>query len=278
MYQYVFHALWGTTNLTYCSRLAWQAVLVRQQPENISQTKCRVMNQYFQTSQCWQPVALAVVFTLIASCNSTAVRATETDAKDAVLAKTTFDIGDTGPGGGVVFALTNDGANGLEFAPEVLSGDHISWGCSQLDFVDIPNLTGFVDSAEQLKPIEDVQSGRLNSNAIAKETGSQGLQRCSAPAAQAAFDYSTPTRVDGDTNVTTFSDWYLPSIEELLLIERYKMDVPLVLNEFEVLTKPSLWSSTEHTKEIVWFLLPDGSASIGNKDLTTVAVLPVRSF
>ncbi len=236
------------------------------------------MNRYFQTSRCWQTIVSAVAFTLIASCNSTAVQATETISKSIDPSKTTFEIGETGPGGGVVFAVSNNGSNGLEFAPEVISGDDISWGCSKFDLVGIPNLTGFFDPVEQLKPIEEVQSGALNKTALVNEAGSEGQQKCSSPAAQAALDYSTTMSVDGSANVKVFDDWYLPSIGELLQIERYKFDVPLVLNEFDELATPNLWSSTEHTTEIVWFLLPDGSASIGDKDLTMIAVLPVRSF
>lgn len=235
------------------------------------------MNRYSRTNRFWQSVASAVAIMLIASCNSKTVQATETVSKNNngdVLVESTFNIGETGPGGGVVFAVSNNGANGLEFAPEVLSGDHISWGCSKVDLDDIPNLTGFFDPVVQLKPNEEVQSGNLNSKALAKDA----QQACSSPAAQAAMSYTTTPRGDEAADAKEFTDWYLPSIEELLQIARLKFEVPLVSNEFNELITPSLWSSTEHTNEIAWFLLPDGSASIGHKDLSAIAVLPVRSF
>ena len=233
------------------------------------------MNRYYRTNRFWQSVASAVTVMLIASCNSKTVQATETVSKnDNGDVPPTFNIGETGPGGGVVFALSNDGASGLEYAPEVLSGDHISWGCSEIDLDGIPNLTGFVNPAVQLKPNEEVQSGRLNGKAFAKDAD----QECKSPAALAALDYTTTSGGDGTADANEFSDWYLPSIEELLQIAMFKLDVPLVSNEFNELITPSLWSSTEHTNEIAWFLLPDGSASIGHKDLTAIAVLPVRSF
>ena len=80
------------------------------------------MNRYYRTNRFWQSVASAVTVMLIASCNSKTVQATETVSKnDNGDVPPTFNIGETGPGGGVVFALSNDGASGLEYAPEVLS-------------------------------------------------------------------------------------------------------------------------------------------------------------
>ena len=235
------------------------------------------MNRHFRTDRFWQPIASAVAIMLVASCNSKTVQATEAVSKNKnaeALAESTYNIGEAGPGGGVVFSVSNNGANGLEFAPEVLSGDQISWGCSEVDLDGIPNLTGFFDPVIQLKPIEEIQSGSLNSKALAEDT----QQKCNSAAAQAALNYTTTPVAAVAADTKEFTDWYLPSIEELLQIARFQCDIPLALNVFNELTTPSLWSSTEHTNEIAWFLLPDGSASIGHKDLTTIAVLPIRSF
>ena len=182
----------------------------------------------------------------------------------------TFNIGDTGPAGGVVFSVSLNGTRGLEFARDALSS--VAWGCETTDLESIPNLSGFQDDdpspGPQLRPNEAVQSGLLNAGFLTEAD-------CDALAAQAALDYTFSPSVNEDE----FADWYLPSIVELLQIARLNLSRPTVANEFEEDVVPNFWSSTEETSENAWFLQPDGSASNGAKNQTdTIYVLPVRSF
>ena len=90
--------------------------------------------------------------------------------------------------------------------------------------------------------------------------------------------YINTASIDGEAAGEVFDDWYLPSITELLEIYRTGFLIPTVMGEFEPIT-PVLWSSTEHTAQNVWFLLRNGVASNGDKDIeSSFHVLPVRSF
>ncbi|GAW86481.1 hypothetical protein bplSymb_SCF02802P021 [Bathymodiolus platifrons methanotrophic gill symbiont] len=109
-----------------------------------------------------------------------------------------YDIGDKGPAGGVVFYVTDDGEHGFEMAPEnqftytpwVIDKSKL-WGC---DGVMVPG-TGDLG----------VGKGRSHTQAI--------LDNCEAPEgaillAQMAHDYT----------LNGYSDWFIPSLGELLLM------------------------------------------------------------
>ena len=103
----------------------------------------------------------------------------------------TYAIGDRGPGGGVVFYITDNGLHGLEAAPE----DQVKpldpgaeWGCN---FTDIPGADGTV-----------VGTGQQNTDDI--------LAGC----------MDTPIAADIAAGYVLFGvgDWFLPSIDELNLL------------------------------------------------------------
>lgn len=93
----------------------------------------------------------------------------------------TYEIGDTGPGGGTVFYVSNSGINGLEFAPA--DAGTAAWGCS---------------GTKQVTSIF-INSGLGNTNSI--------LNGCTVggTAADLADDYE----------FNGFTDWFLPSRNEL---------------------------------------------------------------
>jgi hypothetical protein len=97
---------------------------------------------------------------------------------------TTYAVGFTGPGGGIVFYLTGTrGLHGLEAAP-VDQSNAIQWGCA-----------GTVVGGTS----EAIGTGLANTTAIIKACGS-------GTAAGIAASYISPTGVSG---------WYLPSYGEL---------------------------------------------------------------
>ena len=180
----------------------------------------------------------------------------------------TYNIGDMGPGGGTVFSISADGTSGLEFAPQVFS-DPIAWGCFGID-LPIPNV-----GSVSITPITEVQSGLLNSSMLLDNT------ECVTPAAQQAFDYET-TSVDVLTN---FDNWFLPSIEELLQIQQQFSDIAIQDqgSTLEImLSTLNLWSSTEHTNDLVWVLIQNGDVTPAPKNFitgnTSISVLPIRAF
>ena len=97
-----------------------------------------------------------------------------------------YVVGDTGPAGGVVFYVTNDGKNGLEAAPEDQDGgSSAAWGC---DGIEITGADG-----------TSIGTGSQNTTDILAECNDAGT------AAALANAYT----------LNGYDDWYLPSKDEL---------------------------------------------------------------
>ncbi len=128
----------------------------------------------------------------------------------------TFVIGGTGPAGGLVFYITDDGLHGLEAAPEDQATR--SWGCGG----------AVTQGADGI----GVGSGLLNTIEIIQQCGS-------STAAQEAYDYE----------LNGYFDWYLPSLHELNLM--YDNLGSAGIGGFTNMAY--YWASTEHTRtDINW--------------------------
>ena len=92
-----------------------------------------------------------------------------------------YAVGDTGPAGGIVFYVTDGGLHGLEAAPADLAS--AAWGCAGTDIT-----TGSA-----------IGTGAQNTADIVAACTDAGI------AAKLASDYS----------LNGYSDWYLPSQDEL---------------------------------------------------------------
>ena len=111
----------------------------------------------------------------------------------AVPDRVVFAIGDTGPGGGIVFSVSEDGTSGLEAAPVDQTDDAgVAWCNSLVNVVGVNNTASFTD---------DINSGSENTPLIRDTCGEDS-------AAGVAAAYIGP---DGST-----ADWFLPNIQELL--------------------------------------------------------------
>ena len=106
----------------------------------------------------------------------------------------TFEIGDTGPGGGIVFSVSADGLTGLEAAPEDQSDD-VVW-CLFFDIAGVDNIFNVATP--------DPNSGAHNTPLIAAACGST-----SAAAVAAAYEWPND-QIDG----------FLPNKEELVQMYR----------------------------------------------------------
>ena len=133
-----------------------------------------------------------------------------------------YAIGDTGPGGGIVFSVSADGMSGLEAARE----DHstgVQWCDSNTDIPGVENL-GFDFS------IPDPNLGAENTPRIIDVCGDSS-------AAGVAAAYVWP---NGQT------DGFLPNREELDLLFNQRNDVGGFANDF-------YWSSSEFVIFDAWF-------------------------
>ncbi len=155
-----------------------------------------------------------------------------------------------------MFAVTNNGTNGLEFAPDFIEGQ--TWGCVGIS-VD-PDNFGTTNGI-------DVAPGADSSDLIA-------AANCFAPAASAAFNYGP------DLNpAVTANDWYLPSTDELRTIR----DNPAL--GLPGATATAYWSSTEDSATNAFLVLIQSPTNVLDQGLPSTSskeamarVLPVRSF
>jgi hypothetical protein len=125
-----------------------------------------------------------------------------------------YQIGDTGPAGGIVFYVTDGGAHGLEAAP-VDQAISEAWGCNS---TDIPGATGTA-----------VGNGKANTAAIIAGCADAGA------AAKFANDYT----------LNGYGDWFLPSKDELNELYSQKGIVGGITSDF-------YWSSSQSNSNAAW--------------------------
>ncbi len=171
-------------------------------------------------------------------------------------------IGDTGPGGGVVFydAGTRQAwGRYLEVAPATWAGSsgdpQVQW-CSRKQ----PGHGTEVDTGTR------VGSGKRNSMLIVKQCGT-------ASAAGKAMAY----RGGGQSN------WYLPSKGELLLLWKQRAGSPglpsdAMWTSSQWESDPAMGASVDFTPTQAWILFPPtGNANVSSKSISHY-VRPVRAF
>ncbi len=154
---------------------------------------------------------------------------------------TLYALGQTGPGGGIVFDVNSDGSHGLEAAPVDLANS--AWGCYATVNVGTSTAVGM---------------GKANTAAIVDGCDDAGT------AAQVADAY-----ILGD-----FDDWYLPSIDELALLYAQKSFVSGFDNG-------EYWSSSEgptNPTNTSYFLNRTNGNRFVSRKSQTLGVRAVRGF
>jgi hypothetical protein len=165
--------------------------------------------------------------------------------------RTVYEIGKTGPAGGIVFHVTDGGRHGLEAAHEDQSSG-VAWGCSGAEVPGIVFVTEFLDP--------DPNTGAHNTQAIV------GVESCAGGAADVASSYMGPN------GITT--GWYLPNIQELNLL--YLQAVEGTVVGFDGAT---YWNSSQYNDALAWVLRFSDNIRFGDlKDLGSYKVRAVRTF
>ncbi len=149
-----------------------------------------------------------------------AIQAASTD-DIVVQVVTRYNIGATGPGGGVVFQVDRAGTSGMEAAPEDQSTG-ADWCFANIDIAGVSNFSDV--------RIVDPNSGAVNTPRIIAECGA-------ASAAGIASDYVWPRGV---------ADGYLPNKAESNLL----FDLKNVVGGF---TAGVYWSSSEFSEDGAWY-------------------------
>ncbi|BBL58336.1 DUF1566 domain-containing protein [Methylomonas koyamae] len=159
-------------------------------------------------------------------------------AKVDALTPVVYEIGDTGPSGGIVFHLTYGGTHGLEAAPII---QIYPWGCNGVE------IQGAYDRG--------VGSGAQNTSDI--------LAGCQNTYSAAGFVHSY--------SLNGYSDWFLPSRDELNLLYLQRSVIGVTGGEF--------WSSTEISASSAWrqsFL--NGFQYYSGDKNSALQVIPIRAF
>ena len=163
-----------------------------------------------------------------------------------------LEVGDVGPGGGIVFQVNADGTAGLEVAPAL--AERAAYGCFGTQLVPFGSDL-LVDTARRSVPGDAMRVVFENANEN---------NICIADAAEATFAFSTDQA----------DDWYLPSSDELISL--------LSALGPDQLARPGggFWSSSEQTDENAFLILElvNGFDSSSANKTVLGNVLPVRSF
>jgi hypothetical protein len=164
--------------------------------------------------------------------------------------RTVYEIGKTGPAGGIVFHVTDGGRHGLEAAHEDQSSG-VAWGCSGVDVPDTNYITSVGDP--------DPNTGAHNTQAIV------GVESCAGGAADVASSYMGPN------GITT--GWYLPNKQELNLL--YLQAVEGTVVGFDGAT---YWSSSQFISIAAWVLRFSDNTPYADIKNGALGVRAVRAF
>ena len=167
---------------------------------------------------------------------------------------TTYNIGDTGPGGGIVFyidlsgfTMTDTGKKAcyLESAPADM--DSLTWAT-----------TAFFDTSI-FGTSEAIGTGRKNTALILATDAN-------APAAKVCKDHRGPNNKD---------DWFLPSVDELEKLYDKKDVVGGFAEDYNYI---EFWSSSEWTDKMASSLDFDSGIGYATSKHLSLHVRPIRAF
>ena len=166
---------------------------------------------------------------------------------------TTYAIGDTGPAGGIVFYVSNGGLHGLEAAPTDanLSGDvALEWGCRGESVAEASGTA--------------IGTGLQNTLIVLAHTCSI-IPAFGGTVHQAAL-------AAGSYSLNGFSDWFLPSKDELNALYQNKA----VVGGFVEVS--NYWSSSQGNNDYAWRqFFYNGGQYYDDKDVAR-RVRAVRAF
>jgi hypothetical protein len=221
-----------------------------------------------------------------------------------------YKIGDTGPGGGIVFFVDRyneySGFTYLEVAPnEVDTGaagtDAIVWSTSATKcYADAAGSTTADQSCASESIYPDTVSGttRTASRATSTRIGSGSANTLAIIARHDAVDPATSKALyaagsaDNYSNTPTggsaVTDWFLPSYSEMvMLFQNFSQFKPGALTLSATGTCSAYWTSSEKIKDEAWRVTPnsrswplaaDAPVAQAKGTSTTSCVLAIRQF
>jgi hypothetical protein len=219
-----------------------------------------------------------------------------------------YKIGDTGPGGGIVFFVDRyneySGFTYLEVAPnEVDTGaagtDAIVWSTSAAKcYADAAGSTTADQSCASESIYPDTVSGttRTASRATSTRIGSGSANTLAIIARHDAASVTKSTYAAGSadnysntpTGGSAVTDWFLPSYSEMvMLFQNFSQFKPGALTLSATGTCSAYWTSSEKIKDEAWRVTPnnrswplaaDAPVAQAKGTSTTSCVLAIRQF
>ena len=179
----------------------------------------------------------------------------------------TYNIGDTGPGGGIIFYYSEAGFDVYEPDGSVKKCHYLE--VSKFDLGDIRWCTqrNYNASCCDITTLTDVGTGRINTFKIIKSSHKGGRITKENCAALACHSYSTATTKTGD--------WFLPSKDELNLLYQNLGKRVMLSN---TTNNDYYWSSSQGNSYDSWLQrFSDGNQYHTTKE-DTFSVRAVRAF
>jgi len=152
-----------------------------------------------------------------------------------------YEIGDTGPAGGIVFYVTDGGLHGLEAETVILDPPTAPWGCRGID------ITG--------------------ADGTAIGTGAQNT----ADIIAGCMEMDSAARVADAYELNGFTDWFLPSQDELGQLYLQK-------NAVGAFSSSNYWSSSEIDGFFAWYQFFTDGTQANNDKIGASGVRAIRAF
>ena len=222
-----------------------------------------------------------------------------------------YKIGDTGPGGGIVFFVDRyneySGFTYLEVAPNEIdadtsgAADAIVWSTSVLKcYANAAGSTSADQSCATQSIYPDTVSGttRTASRATATRIGSGSANTLAIIARHDAVDPATSKTLYAAGSADNYSntpsggsavtDWFLPSYSEMVVMfQNFSQFKPSAITLSAIGVCSAYWTSSETAAATAWRVLPndrswplaaDAPAAQAKSTSTTSCVLPIRQF
>jgi hypothetical protein len=208
------------------------------------------------------PAAITTTQTVTGLVNSETATVTSTYTANSCEYGGTCAIGDVAPGGGYVFYVSPtviNVATGISSGGIYLATAPQTWGGGSID----PNASFGCGSTNIASTSDSVGSGAENTRLINAGCATAGIA----------------SRLAADSSAEGFTDWFIPSIDELTLIYNN-----LKLNSLSNLQSWNYWSSTQGTTlsygKYWWFGsgAVSGQTDKNNSAASNMYVRPIRAF
>jgi len=190
----------------------------------------------------------------------------------------TVGIGDTGPAGGIIFYVVDDGFTVQGYGSSGDNGYFAEYTAYYLEAAPANETSSIWQSASDNTIIEGVTTFTSvgQNNTLTIGVGRKDTQTIVNSTAFAALTNTAAQRCANKT-LNGFTDWFLPSLGELN--EFYKLKGQAGVPQTGIPTTGWLWSSSQGNKDAAWLQdFVNGTQHFSNKISSGGGVRAIRAF